>query len=124
VDAALASAPVRITGEIESGGQDHFYLETQASLAVPEEGGCVRVYSSTQHPSEVQALVSHVLHVGRQQVVVEVPRMGGGFGGKETQAAPYAAMAALGAVKLKRPCKVWLNRDVDMALTGKRHPFW
>jgi xanthine dehydrogenase large subunit len=123
VDAELASAPLRFSGEVANGGQDHFYLETQVSLAVPEESA-VHIYSSTQHPSEVQHLVAHVLGWGRHRVVVEVPRMGGGFGGKETQAAPFAAMAALGVVKTGRPVKVWLNRDQDMAQTGKRHPFW
>jgi xanthine dehydrogenase large subunit len=123
-EAALATAPLRFSGEVESGGQDHFYLETQVTLAVPEEGGAIKLHCSTQHPSEVQATVSHVLGIGRHEITVEVPRMGGGFGGKETQAAPFAAMAALAARKLKRPVKLWLNRDQDMAQTGKRHPFW
>lgn len=117
------AAALRFQGEVRTGGQDHFYLETQCSLALPEEGGAVRLLSSTQHPSEVQAIVAHVLHLGRHQVTVEVPRMGGGFGGKETQAAPFAAMAALAAVRLQRPVKIWLNRDQDMMQTGKRHPF-
>ena len=121
--AALAKAPVRFQGEVVTGGQDHFYLETQCTLAIPEEGPALRLLSSTQHPSEVQTIVAHVLGWGRHQIVVEVPRMGGGFGGKETQAAPYAAMAALAAVKTGRPVKVWLNRDQDMMWTGKRHPF-
>ncbi|MDX2010353.1 MAG: xanthine dehydrogenase molybdopterin binding subunit [Myxococcaceae bacterium] len=121
--AALAKAPVRFQGEVRTGGQDHFYLETQCTLAIPEEGPSVRLVSSTQHPSEVQTIVSQVLGWGRHQIVVEVPRMGGGFGGKETQAAPYAAMAALAAVRTGRPVKVWLNRDQDMMWTGKRHPF-
>ncbi|MDY7229053.1 xanthine dehydrogenase molybdopterin binding subunit [Hyalangium rubrum] len=120
----LLSAPVRIQGESMTGAQDHFYLETQVSLAVPEEDGAVRLWSSTQHPSEVQEKVAEVLGLGRHQVTVEVPRMGGGFGGKETQAAPFAALAALGAVVTRRPVKVWLNRDQDMERTGKRHPFW
>jgi xanthine dehydrogenase large subunit len=120
---ALLDAPVRFQGEVVTGGQDHFYLETQCTLAIPEEGAALRLFSSTQHPSEVQTIVSHVLGWGRHQVVVEVPRLGGGFGGKETQAAPFAAMAALAAVKTGRPVKVWLNRDQDMMWTGKRHPF-
>jgi xanthine dehydrogenase large subunit len=123
VKAALAASKVVLEGEVRTGGQDHFYLETQVSLALPEEDGAVRVLCSTQHPSEVQTLVAEVLHTGRHQVIVEVPRMGGGFGGKETQAAQFAALAALGARKTGRPVKVWLNRDVDMAGTGKRHPF-
>jgi xanthine dehydrogenase large subunit len=121
--AALAKAPVRFQGEVRTGGQDHFYLETQCTLALPEEGPALRLLCSTQHPSEVQTIVSHVLGWGRHQIVVEVPRMGGGFGGKETQAAPYAAMAALASVRTNRPVKVWLNRDQDMMWTGKRHPF-
>jgi xanthine dehydrogenase large subunit len=124
VDAELWKSEVRLQGEVRTGGQEHFYLETQATLAVPEEDGCLRLYCSTQHPSEVQAICAHVLHLGRHQLSVEVPRMGGGFGGKETQAAPFAAMAALAAKKLFRPVKVWLNRDQDMAQTGKRHPFF
>jgi xanthine dehydrogenase large subunit len=123
VESALASAELRLQGEVRTGAQDHFYLETQVSLALPEEGSSVKLMCSTQHPTEVQSIVAHVLGWGRHQVVVEVPRMGGGFGGKETQAAGFAAMAALAAVKLQRPVKVWLNRDQDMAQTGKRHPF-
>jgi xanthine dehydrogenase large subunit len=124
VKAALASAPVRVQGEILTGGQDHFYLETQAALALPIENGSFRVFSSTQHPSEVQAKIAEILALGRHQVVVECTRMGGGFGGKETQAAHYAALAALGSWKTGRPVKVWLNRDQDMVMTGKRHPFF
>ncbi len=123
VDAALNAADLVLKGDVSTGGQDHFYLETQATLALPEEGAGVKLMCSTQHPSEVQTLVAHALGVGRHQVVVEVPRMGGGFGGKETQAAPFAAMAALAAKRLNAPVKVWLNRDQDMAWTGKRHPF-
>ncbi len=123
VAAALKSADLVLTGEVRTGGQDHFYLETQVTLAMPEEGGTLRLLCSTQHPTEVQSIVSHVLGLGRHQIVVEVPRMGGGFGGKETQAAPFAAMAALAALRTQRPVKVWLNRDQDMAQTGKRHPF-
>jgi xanthine dehydrogenase large subunit len=123
-EAALIAAPVRIQGECMTGAQDHFYLETQVSQAVLEEDGAVRLWSSTQHPSEVQEKVAEVLGLGRHQVTVEVPRMGGGFGGKETQAAPFAALAALGAYSTRRPVKVWLNRDQDMEQTGKRHPFW
>lgn len=121
--AALAAAPVRFQGEVRTGAQDHFYLETQCTLAIPEEGPTLRLLSSTQHPSEVQAVVAHVLGWSRHRIVVEVPRMGGGFGGKETQAAPFAALAALAALHTGRPVKVWLNRDQDMMWTGKRHPF-
>ncbi len=122
-DAALARAAVRFQGEVVTGGQDHFYLETHCTLALPEEGDSLKLYCSTQHPSEVQAIVAHVLHWHRHQIVVEVPRMGGGFGGKETQSANYAAFASLAALKTGRPVKVWLNRDQDMLWTGKRHPF-
>ena len=123
VEGALAQSEVVLEGTVRTGAQDHFYLETHVSLALPEEGDAVRLLCSTQHPGEVQALVAHALGWGRHQVVVEVPRMGGGFGGKETQAAQFACLAALGAVKTKRAVKVWLNRDQDMAQTGKRHPF-
>ncbi|MFO0724397.1 MAG: xanthine dehydrogenase molybdopterin binding subunit [Myxococcota bacterium] len=122
-DEAYARAAVRLEGVIDSGAQDHFYLETQAALATPLEDGSIHVASSTQHPSEVQAKVAEILGVGRHRVVVETARMGGGFGGKETQAAHFAAYAALGAALTHRPVKVWLNRDQDMVITGKRHPF-
>jgi xanthine dehydrogenase large subunit len=122
-DAELWKSELRLTGEVRTGGQDHFYLETQVTLALPDEDGSLKLLCSTQHPSEVQAIVAHALDVGRHMITVEVPRMGGGFGGKETQAAPFAAMAALGARVTGRPVKVWLNRDQDMAQTGKRHPF-
>jgi xanthine dehydrogenase large subunit len=120
---ALAGAALLLEGEVDTGGQDHFYLETHAALAIPEEDGTLRIASSTQHPSEVQAKVAEVLGLGRHRVVVEAPRMGGGFGGKETQAAHFAALAALGAQVTGRAVKVWLNRDQDMTQTGKRHPF-
>jgi xanthine dehydrogenase large subunit len=120
---AFAGAALVLEGEYENGGQEHFYLESQAALVVPGEDRTYQVSSSTQHPSEVQAKVAEVLGLPRRQVAVEVPRMGGGFGGKETQAAPVAAMAALGAWRTRRPVKVWLNRDQDMVQTGKRHPF-
>ncbi|MCR9160338.1 MAG: xanthine dehydrogenase molybdopterin binding subunit [Nannocystaceae bacterium] len=123
VEAALRQAAVRVTGEVACGAQDHFYLETQAALALPEENGCLTVHSSTQHPTEVQNEVATVLGLGAHAVVCEVPRMGGGFGGKESQATPFACFAALGAHATGRPCKVWLDRDTDMRMTGKRHPF-
>jgi xanthine dehydrogenase molybdopterin binding subunit/xanthine dehydrogenase small subunit len=122
--AALAAAPLRFTGEFEFGGQEHFYLETQAAWAEPVENGCVQVCSSTQHPSEIQAMVSEVLGITRHKVVTQSPRMGGGFGGKETQGNAIAALVALAAVVTGRPVRLQLDRDVDMALTGKRHPFW
>jgi xanthine dehydrogenase large subunit len=123
VEAALAGSPVRVTGEVRTGAQDHFYLETQAALAVPGEDGNLHVYSSTQHPTEVQNEVAAVLGRGAHEIVCEVPRMGGGFGGKESQATPFACLAALAAVHTGRAAKVWLSRERDMRITGKRHPF-
>ncbi|MDI1320167.1 MAG: molybdopterin-dependent oxidoreductase, partial [bacterium] len=105
------------------GGQEHFYLETHAAWAEAGEDGSVLVNSSTQHPAEIQAIVAEVLHVARHKVVVQAPRMGGGFGGKETQGNAFAALVALAAVKTGRPVRVQLDRDLDMKLTGKRHPF-
>jgi len=121
--AALQAAPNRLRGRIAMGGQDHFYLEGQVSLAIPLEDGDVLVHCSTQHPSEVQHLVAHALHRPSNSVTVEVRRMGGGFGGKETQAAQWAIIAALAAVKTGRPAKFRLDRDDDMIMTGKRHHF-
>lgn len=120
---ALKSAAHRLQGRIEIGGQDHFYLEGQVSLALPMEDGDVVVHCSTQHPTEVQHNVAHVLGRPDNAVTVEVRRMGGGFGGKETQASQWAAIAALAAVKTGRPCKFRLERDDDMIMTGKRHDF-
>ncbi|SDD37488.1 xanthine dehydrogenase molybdopterin binding subunit [Kordiimonas lacus] len=120
---ALASAPKRLQGSFRIGGQDHFYLEGQIAFATPLEDGDVHVYSSTQHPSEVQHLVAHVLGRPTNAVTVEVRRMGGGFGGKETHPAMFAAMASLVAVKTGRPAKLRLDRDDDMIMTGKRHDF-
>jgi xanthine dehydrogenase large subunit len=124
VEAALVAAPVRVDGERESGGQDHLYLETQAALALPLEDGNIHVYASTQHPTEVQHGVSGVLGLGSHKVVCEVLRMGGAFGGKESQATQFACLAALGAWHTGRPVKVRLDRDADMIITGKRHPAW
>jgi xanthine dehydrogenase molybdopterin binding subunit/xanthine dehydrogenase small subunit len=123
VDTALGLAPHALSGEFEIGGQEHFYLESQAAWAERGDDGDVFVCSSTQHPSEVQAVVSHVLGLSRHRVVVQAPRMGGGFGGKETQGNAFAALAALAAWRTGRPVRVQLDRDVDMQLTGKRHPF-
>ncbi len=123
VEAALAAAPVRVDAEVSTGAQDHFYLETHASMALPGEDGTMHVYSSTQHPTEVQKMVALVLGRGNHEVVCQVPRMGGGFGGKESQSSNFACLAALGAHHTGRPVKVWLNRDDDMTITGKRHPF-
>jgi xanthine dehydrogenase large subunit len=120
---ALVASPHRLEGELAIGGQEQFYLETQASIAWLDESGGVMVESSTQHPSETQEIVARVLGVARHQVTVECLRMGGAFGGKEVQANPYAAVAALGAWKTRRPVRVRLPRFLDMVLTGKRHPF-
>jgi len=120
---ALAGAPRRVKGRMRLGGQDHFYLEGQISLAVPGEDDDVTVYCSTQGPSETQHMIAHALGVASHSVTVEVRRMGGGFGGKETQANQCAALAAIAARKLKRAVKVRLDRDEDMAATGKRHDF-
>jgi len=120
---AIDRSAVRIDGELAIGGQEHFYLETQASIAWLDETGGVSVESSTQHPSETQAIVARVLGVPAHQVTVECVRMGGAFGGKEVQANAYAAIAALGAWKTGRPVRVRLTRQLDMAMTGKRHPF-
>jgi len=122
-DDALANAPSTLEGEFELGGQEHFYLETQAAWAERGEDDSMFVVSSTQHPSEVQTVVAHMLHLPANKVVVQVPRMGGGFGGKETQGATPAALAALAAHHTGRPVRVRFNRDQDMALTGHRHPF-
>ncbi len=124
VEAALARAALQIEGELASGGQDHFYLETQAALAIPGEDGSLEIHSSTQHPTEIQVATAEILGCDRNRIVVLVPRMGGGFGGKESQATHFAALAALAAVRLQRPVKVWLSRELDMQMTGKRHPFW
>ena len=124
VEVALARAVLRLDGELASGGQDHFYLETQAALAIPGEDGSLEIHSSTQHPTEVQTATAEILGCDRSRIVVQVPRMGGGFGGKESQATHFAALAGLAARHLQRPVKVWLNRDQDMTMTGKRHPFW
>ncbi len=124
VQDALKSAHLRFSGEIQTGGQDHFYLETHAALVIPGEDDDLHIYSSSQHPSEVQAKVAEVLGRSRQQIVVQTPRMGGGFGGKETQGAIFAALGALGVRATGRAVKVWLNRDQDMTQTGKRHPFY
>lgn len=120
---AIAKAPHRLKGELKIGGQDHFYLEGQASLAEPREDGDMILRCSTQHPSEVQKLVARVLARPLHAVTVECRRMGGGFGGKETQAAQFACIAAVIAAKTGRPAKLRLDRDEDMISTGKRHDF-
>ena len=120
---AILQAEHQLSGEISVGGQEHFYLEGQISTAEPNEDGGMTVFSSSQHPSEVQKLVAEVLGIPLNKVVVDTRRMGGGFGGKETQAAPWACIAALLSNETKRPVKFKLSRSDDMCMTGKRHPF-
>jgi xanthine dehydrogenase large subunit len=123
VEAGLAGAAYVFEGETEMAGQEQFYLETQASLAEVDDGGQVFVQSSTQHPTETQEVVAHALGLANHSVTVQCLRMGGGFGGKETQANAYAAVAALGASLTRRPVRVRLTRQQDITLTGKRHGF-
>src|SRR4028118_1843220 len=118
-----AAADYCLAGEVEMNGQDHFYLETQTSWAIPDSEGNYQVYSSTQHPTETQIIVGRVLGIPGNQINVTVLRMGGAFGGKESQANPYAAIVALAAYKTGRPARVRLRRHEDMILTGKRHGF-
>ena len=120
---AIEKSPNTVFGDVSCGGQDHFYLESHIALALPGEDSDVTVYSSTQHPTEVQHGVSHVLGVAQNDVTVEVRRMGGGFGGKESQSTIVAGIAALLAVKCRKPVKLRLRRDDDMIATGKRHDF-
>ena len=122
--AALETAAYRFSGELEIGGQEHFYLETQAALALVDENGQIFVQSSTQHPSETQDIVAHVLDLAAHQVTVQCLRMGGGFGGKEFQPHGLAAIAALGATLTGHPVSLRLNRTQDITMTGKRHPFF
>ncbi len=122
-DRALKTADHILEGVFENQGQDHFYLESQAALALPGEHGQVTVHSSTQNPTEVQEVIAHLLGLQMNQVVVLTKRMGGGFGGKECQATHPAVMAALVAQKTKRPARIVYNKDDDMHATGKRHPF-
>jgi len=123
VDTALASAKHRIQAQMTVGGQDHMYLEGHIAFAIPGEDDDVIVHCSTQHPSEAQHMVAHVLGVPSNAVVVNVRRMGGGFGGKESQMNLFCAVAAVGAKKLGRPVKIRPDRDQDMTATGKRHDF-
>lgn len=120
----LASAPRRLQGTLHIGGQEHFYLETQISSVMPSEDGGMLVYTSTQNPTEVQKLVAEVLGVPMNKIVIDMRRMGGGFGGKETQAAGPACLCAVIAHLTGRPTKMRLPRMEDMSMTGKRHPFY
>ncbi len=120
---AIAAAPRRVQGRIEMGGQEHFYLEGQVSLALPQENGDMLVHASTQHPTEIQHKVSEALNVPFNAVRVEIRRMGGGFGGKESQGNALAVSCAVAAQVTGRPCKMRYDRDDDMVITGKRHEF-
>jgi len=119
----LAKSARRLKGSVTLGGQDHFYLEGQIAAALPQEDGAMLVHSSTQHPTEIQHVVAHALALHSHSVTVQCRRMGGGFGGKESQAALIAAAAAILARKTQRPVKLRLDRDADMLITGKRHDF-
>ena len=119
--AAIIAAPHCVEGQIEVGGQEHFYLEGQVALALPQEAGDMVIHSSTQHPTEVQHKVAHALHLPMSAVRVELRRMGGGFGGKESQGNALAVACALAARATGRPCKMRYDRDDDMMITGKRH---
>ncbi|MEE4218980.1 MAG: xanthine dehydrogenase molybdopterin binding subunit [Xanthomonadales bacterium] len=121
--AAIAAATHRLSGEIRTGGQEHFYLEGHAALAIPLEDGDMLIHASSQNPAEVQHLTAQALGRANNAVTVEVRRMGGAFGGKETQAAQWAVIAALVADRTGRPAKIRLDRDEDMISTGKRHDF-
>ena len=118
---AIGEASHRLQGRVWIGGQDQFYLESHIAFALPKEGGDMLVYSSTQHPGEVQHVVAHALGRKAKDVVVECRRMGGGFGGKETQPSLFACVAALLANATGRPVKMRPDRDADMIMTGKRH---
>ncbi len=122
--AAIAAAPRKLKATFEVGGQEQFYLEGQISYAIPKEDGCMLVHCSTQHPSEMQHLVAHALKLHAHHVQVECRRMGGGFGGKESQSGLFACVAAVAANQLKRPVKLRVDRDDDFMITGRRHCFW
>ena len=123
VEQAWPACSLVVAGRVDSGGQEHLYLETQAAVAVPGEKDTLRVISATQSPTGVQRIIARVLGLAMSQVAVEVFRLGGAFGGKEDQATAWAVMAALAARKLRQPVKLVLNRSEDMRLTGKRHPY-
>lgn len=122
-DAAWRECRYIFEGKVDSGGQEHLYLETQGAIAIPGEGGRIRLISSTQSPTSVQKTIARVLDVPMNFVEVDVLRLGGGFGGKEDQATHWAVMAALAAYKLKKPVKLILSRIDDLRMTGKRHPY-
>jgi len=124
IRAAIEKARHRLTGSLDVGGQEQFYLEGQISYALPKEGGGMHIHCSTQHPSEMQFLVAHALGIQAHAVLGECRRMGGGFGGKESQSAQFACIAAMAARALNHPVKLRLDRDDDFMITGRRHGFW
>ncbi|RKZ81316.1 MAG: xanthine dehydrogenase [Candidatus Parabeggiatoa sp. nov. 1] len=123
IETVWKNCDVIVEGKVESGGQEHIYLETQSVFAYPTENEGLKVISSTQSPNDVQRLIAGVLNLPMHKIEVDVLRLGGGFGGKESQATAWAAMTALAAFKLKKPIKLVLRRDEDMRMTGKRHPY-
>lgn len=123
VRAAIDGAPHTLSSRFSLGGQEHFYLEGHIAYAMPVEDAGIRVHCSTQHPSEMQAIIAHALGLSANQVLVEVRRMGGGFGGKESQSALFAVLASVAAARLRRPVKLRIDRDDDFLITGRRHPF-
>lgn len=123
VTEGLSQSPHRLKGKLRIDGQEHFYLESQAAIAYPLDGDRLEVHSSTQHPTETQHIIAEAVGLPYSKVVCTVKRLGGGFGGKESQAAPFAALAGFAAMKTKRPCRLVLTKDEDMVMTGKRHPF-
>jgi len=122
-DSAYESAPLTLSGEYENRGQEHFYLESQAAIAYPVDNDEIDILSSSQNPTEIQHVVAKCLGLKLRQVTSKVKRMGGAFGGKETQSVPFAVMAAFVAYRLKRPARIILSKADDMIVTGKRHPF-
>ena len=120
---SFAECDTVVEGRVDIGGQEHLYLELQGSLAIPDDNGGVKLLSGTQSPTAVQRATANVLGVPMNKIEVDVPRLGGAFGGKEDQATPWAVMAALAAFKLKKPVKLILNRQEDLRMTGKRHPY-
>jgi len=123
VDETWSSCDVVVEGRAESGGQEHLYLETQSAMVLPQEGKRLRIFSSTQAPTAVQRITARVLGLAMNDIEVDVARLGGAFGGKEDQATPWAAIAALAASQLRRPVRIALSRVEDMRMTGKRHPY-
>ena len=123
VDAAWASCTTVVSGRVELGSAEHVYMETQCALAIPRDDGGLKIHSATQSPSGVHKAVAAISGLPMHLIEVEVERLGGGFGGKEEQATPWACLAALAALRLRRPVRLQLDRPDDMRLTGKRHPY-